>query len=919
MKSGYSFFIQILLSCLLVSAVQGQRNHLFTANVQNQPFTHLVSELEQKSDYKFFFNSLAVDTLFVTVAAIDQSLAEILSTAFKNTDYRYAIDGNRYVYITIQDLILAELPPGFFSGTGTANDTLLRKSDNSMYEEVEKIKVEKLITIGVRGSSNKSSASVAGYVRNRKTGEPVIGASVLIENPLIGVATDPNGYYSINLPRGTHALQIRSMGMRNTERNILLHSDGKLNIEMEEDVLPLKEVIVESEKDERVLGLQMGLERIDIKTMKQIPVAMGEVDILKAVLTLPGVQSVGEATVGFNVRGGATDQNLILFNDATIYNPSHLFGFFSSFNADLLKNVELYKSGIPAEYGGRISSVLDVTTREGNKRKWGGSGGISPITGRFALEGPIVKDKSSFLIGGRSTYSDWILKQSSYDRVKNSEAAFYDLNLNISHEINSKNNIYLSGYTSKDRFKLEGDTAYGYSNQALSAKWRHIFNNKFFGVLTGNYSGYDYTISSDNNPVNAFDLTYSIQQLQAKADFTYFLNSKHTLTFGASSINYQLSPGTLNPTGSESLVIPDVLQNEQAFESAVYVGDNYEVNSQLSLYGGLRYSFYRNYGPREVFIYQNGSTLDVNTMIDTVSYTKGQTVSTSGGPEVRLSARYSLLKNTSVKLSYNRLRQYVQMLSNTTAIAPTDIWKLSDPYIKPLLGDQFSIGYYKNSRTKSFEISIEAYYKIMQNFLDYKGGAELILNHHIETDVLNSQGKAYGAELMIKKTSGKLNGWLSYTYSRSLIKTKGESDTETINRGEYYPSNYDKPHAINFIGNYKFNRRFSFSANMVYSTGRPITLPLAKYTIDGAERLLYSDRNEYRIPDYFRTDISINIEGNHKIKKLAHSSWSLSVYNLTGRRNAYSVYFTSDDGLVRGYKLSIFGNPIPTITYNFKF
>lgn len=918
MKSG-SFFIQILLSCLLVSAVRGQQNHLFTVNVQNQPFTHLVSDLEQKSNYKFFFNSPAVDTLLVTVAAIDQSLAEILSTAFKNTNYRYAIDGNRYVYITIQDVILTELPSDFFDRTGLSSDTLPRKPDDARFEEAEKIKVEKLITIGIRGTSNKASANVAGYVRNTKTGEPVIGASVLIENPLIGVATDPNGYYSINLPRGTHALQIRSMGMKNVERKILLHSDGKLNIEMEEDVLPLKEVIVESEKDERVLGLQMGLERIDIKTMKQIPVAMGEVDILKAVLTLPGVQSVGEATVGFNVRGGATDQNLILFNDATIYNPSHLFGFFSSFNADLLKNVELYKSGIPAEYGGRISSVLDVTTREGNKRKWGGSGGISPITGRFALEGPIVKDKSSFLIGGRSTYSDWILKQSSYDRVKNSEAAFYDLNLNISHEINSKNNIYLSGYTSKDRFKLEGDTAYGYSNQALSAKWRHIFNNKFFGVLTGNYSGYDYTISSDNNPVNAFDLTYSIQQLQAKADFTYFLNSKRTLTFGASSINYQLSPGTLNPTGSESLVISDVLQNEQAFESAVYVGDNYEVNSHLSLYGGLRYSFFRNYGPREVFIYQNGSALDVNTMIDTVSYTKGQTVSTSGGPEVRLSARYSLLKNTSVKLSYNRLRQYVQMLSNTTAIAPTDIWKLSDPYIKPLLGDQFSIGYYKNSRTKSIEISIEAYYKIMQNFLDYKGGAELILNHHIETDVLNSQGKAYGAEFMVKKTSGKLNGWLSYTYSRSLIKTKGESDTETINRGEYYPSNYDKPHAINFIGNYKFNRRFSFSANMVYSTGRPITLPLAKYTIDGAERLLYSDRNEYRIPDYFRTDLSINIEGNHKIKKLAHSSWSLSVYNLTGRRNAYSVYFTSDDGLVRGYKLSIFGNPIPTITYNFKF
>ncbi len=919
MKLSRIFLICLSLTCLTFTQAFSQRDKSISVEFPNQPFNQLVLELEQKTEYRFFYNPASVDSLVVTVTASNKTVSEILDEVFRNSEYRYAIDGNRYVYITIQEPILTELPSDFFSRTGSSSDSLRRKGDNSRFEEAEKVKIEKLITIGVRGSTNKPTASIAGYVRNKKSGEPVIGASVLIENPLIGVATDPNGYYSITLPRGTHQVKIRSMGMKNTERNVLLHSDGKLNIEMEEDVLPLKEVVIESDRDERVLGLQMGLERIDIKTMKQIPVAMGEVDILRAVLTLPGVQSVGEATVGFNVRGGATDQNLILFNDATIYNPSHLFGFFSAFNADLLKNVELYKSGIPAEYGGRISSVMDVTTRDGNKRKWGGSGGISPITGRFALEGPIVKDKSSFLIGGRSTYSDWILKQLSSEQLKNSEASFYDLNLNISHEINTKNNIYVSGYISKDRFKLQGDTSYSYSNKVASVKWRHIFSNKFFGVLTGNYSGYDYTISSQNNPVNAFDLTYDIQQLQAKADFNYFLNSKHTLNFGLSTINYKLSPGTLSPTGTESLVIPDVLQNEQALESAAYIGDNFEVNSRLSLYGGLRYSFFRNYGPRDLYIYKDGSPKDVSTIIDTVSYSTGEKLSTSGGPEVRLSARFNLLRNTSLKISYNRMRQYVQMLSNTTAIAPTDIWKLSDPYIKPLIGDQLSVGYYHNSRTKSIEVSIEAYYKLMKNFLDYKGGAELILNHHIETDVLNSQGKAYGAEFMVKKASGKLNGWLSYTYSRSLIKTQGPSETETINRGEYYPSNYDKPHAVNFIGNYKFNRRFSTSVNIVYGTGRPITLPLAKYTLDGAERLLYSDRNQYRIPDYFRTDISLNIEGNHKIKKLAHSSWSLSVYNLTGRRNAYSVYFTSVDGIVQGYKLSIFGNPIPTITYNFKF
>jgi hypothetical protein len=916
MKIAKSFLL-FLLSCSISFNTLAQGEKTISGEFSNQPFSNLVTALEQMTDYKFFFYSDQTDSLIVTISFSNKTVSEVLDEAFRNSDFRYSIDVNKYVYITLREPILTELPSNFFSGNNLL-DSVNHKKENTRFEEAEMVKVEKLTIIGTRDANNKSTATVAGYIRAAKTGEPVIGASVLIEKPLIGVATDGNGFYSITLPKGTQQLRIRSIGMKSIDRNVLLHSDGKLNIEMDEDVLPLKEVVVESEKDERVLGLQMGLEKIDIKTMKQIPVALGEVDILKAVLTLPGVQSVGEATVGFNVRGGATDQNLILFNDATIYNPSHLFGFFSAFNADLIKNVELYKSGIPAEYGGRISSVLDIKTREGNKRKWAGSGGISPITGRFALEGPIVKDKSSFLIGGRSTYSDWLLKKIPSSNFQNSKASFYDLNLAITQEINSKNNLYISGYISNDRFKLQGDTAYSYSNQAASIKWRHIFNNKLLGTLTASYSGYDYAINSTQNSVNAFNLSYTIDQLNTKADFNYFLNSKHTLGFGIGSIHYKLAPGSLQPTGSESLVVPNVLQNEQALESSVYLGDNFEVTPQLSVYGGLRYSFFQNIGPRDLFVYQPGSPKDVSTIIDTVSFTSGKRISHSSGPEIRLSARYSISRNTSVKVSYNRLRQYIQMLSNTTAIAPTDIWKLSDPYVKPLIGDQISIGYY-HSMKKSIEFSIEGYYKIMHNFLDYKGGAELILNHHIETDILNADGKAYGVEFLVKKTSGKINGWLSYTYSRSLLKTAGETDSETINRGEYYPSNYDKPHSVNFIGNYKFNRRFSMSLNFVYSTGRPITLPIAKYTLEGSSRLLYSDRNQYRIPDYFRSDFSLNIEGNHKIKKLAHSSWSVSVYNLTGRRNAYSIYFKSENGTVKGYKLSIFGSAIPTITYNFKF
>ena len=884
---------------------------------KNVTFTQFIEELEKKSDYRFFFNPVWVDSLVITIIVSDKTISEILDEVLIDAELKYAITQAHQVYITLKAPVATELPIDFFDNSVASGDSLKKNYDYSRFEEDEKAKTEKPIGIGSKGSNTKATASIAGYVRNINSGEPVIGATVMIEDPLIGVATDPFGYFSISLPKGPHQLKIRSIGMKSTERRVILNADGKLNIELEEDVTPLKEIIVESERDAKVMSMQMGTEKLDLKTMKQIPLALGEVDIIKAVLTLPGVQTVGEGTVGFNVRGGATDQNLILFNEAVIYNPSHLFGFFSAFNPDLLKNVELYKSGIPAEFGGRISSVLDISTREGNKKKFSGSGGISPITGRLALEGPIIKEKSSFLIGARSTYSDWLLNQIPSSELKDSEASFYDVNLNINHEFSSKDYLHVSGYLSKDRFKLQNDTSYSYSNKMAALKWRHIFNNRFFAELGGNYSGYDYAIESKKNPVNAFNLSYAIQQSNIKADFNYFLNTKHTINFGVGTIFYQLTPGSLNPLGNESLVASDILQNEQATESAFYLGDQFELNSRLSLYAGVRYSLFRNTGPRDVFIYEPGVSKDVITIIDTVSYTAGQKISTSGGPEVRLSARYALSVKSSLKLSFNRMRQYLQMLSNTTAIAPTDIWKLSDPYIKPLLGDQVSIGYYHN--VKTLELSAEVYYKKMQNFLDYKGGAELILNPHIETDVINAEGKAYGAEFLIKKPNGKLNGWLSYTYSRSLIRTQGDLPSEVINRGEYYPSNYDKPHAFNFISNYKFNRRFSMSTNVTYSTGRPITLPLAKYDIDGTSRLFYSDRNQYRIPDYFRIDFGLNIEGNHKIRKLAHSSWNISVYNLTGRRNAYSVYFTSENGVVKGYKLSIFGSAIPTITYNFKF
>ncbi len=914
--------MRLLVALLLVAlplCVAAQQRDKVTGNFNGTRFAQFAQQVESQTDFHFYYRLGDVDSVFVTVNANNELVSKVLEKALTGTTLQFNIFETS-IYITKDKSIMTSLPVDFFNqGVQSGQKQIFDYSDYEKKERQRELAEEKLYLIGTKTADLTGEATLTGTITDIKTGEALIGASVYIERPTIGVATDPFGRYTLKLPRGRHELVIKSIGMKVARRQILLYNNGKLDVELEEDIIPLKEVLVESERDVRVTGMQMGVEKLDIKVMKNMPLALGETDIMKVVLTLPGVQTVGEGTVGLNVRGGATSQNLILFNDAVVYNPSHMFGFFSTFNPDVMKSVELYKSGITADYGGRISSVLDVHSREGNLKKFSGSGGISPITGRLTLEGPIIKEKASFLVGMRSTYSDWILKQLNTDRLRNSSASFYDFTANLSYKINDKNTIIANGYLSQDGFKLNADTAYSYSDKNASVKWKHVFNPKLFGVFTGSFSKYNYNIASDKNPVNAFNMAFSIRQANAKADFTYFYTPKHTITAGGGTILYRLSPGSFLPRGEESLVTPDILQNDQGVETGVYVGDNWDITPKTSLYMGLRYSIYQNLGSKDVYQYVNGEPIQTGTRVDTVRYGAGKAVANYGGFEPRVAFRHILGKNSSVKLSFNRLRQYIQMLSNTTAITPTDIWKLSDKYIPPQIGNQISVGYYKNLKGNQFETSLEVYYKTIENAADYKNGAVLLLNHALETDVIRARGKAYGIEFLVKKPLGKMNGWLSYTYSRSFLQTKGAFESETVNQGNWYPSNYDKPHAINLIWNYKVNRRFNFSINTVYSTGRPITLPIAKYEMGGVGRVFYSDRNQYRIPDYFRTDFSVNIEGNHKIRKLAHSSWTFAVYNLTGRHNAYSVFFVSQNGVIKGYQLSIFAQPIPTITYNFKF
>jgi len=662
----------------------------------------------------------------------------------------------------------------------------------------------------------------------------------------------------------------------------------------------------------------MGMDQLKMNAVKQIPAVLGEVDVLRAVLSLPGVKSVGEASTGLNVRGGATDQNLILFNGMNVYNPSHLFGFFSAFDGDVIKDVSLYKSSIPAKYGGRISSVLDITSLDGNDKKIGGSAGIGPLTSKVTLEGPIINSKTTFVAGVRATYSDWILKLLP-EEYSNSSASFHDATLHINHKLNDKNTIYANGYLSGDKFRLNSDTTYQYHNKNANINWKHIFNNRFYGVLSAGIDHYDYNVAFEGDSVSAADLDFAINQYKANLDFSYFLSNKHKLSFGLSSIYYHVNSGTLDPIGKQSLVIADTLETEQALESAVYLSDNFNVSSKFSIDAGLRFSYYNYLGPKHINTYAPGLPKTLDNIISTDFYSKGKNIRTYMYPEYRLSARYLLPGNTSIKASVNSLSQYIHMLTNSTTISPTDVWKLADPNIKPQQGTQVSLGLYKNFKNNTIETSVEVYYKWFSNYLDYRSGAVLVMNHHIETDVINTDGTAYGIELLLKKPTGKLNGWVSYTYSRSLLKQNDPYAGEKINKGMEYPSNFDQPNNINFIGNYRLTHRFSFSLNFTYSTGRPITLPIAEYDYAGSVRVLYSERNAYRVPDYFRSDFSMNLEGNHKVHQKTHNSWTLGIYNLTGRKNAYSVYFISQNGGIQGYKLSIFGTAVPFITYNIRF
>ena len=682
----------------------------------------------------------------------------------------------------------------------------------------------------------------------------------------------------------------------------------------------LSEIVVVGGRQSAVNNLMMGAENFKPQILKNIPSAFGESDIMKIMLTLPGVTSVGEASSGYNVRGGASDQNLILFNGGTVYNPSHLFGLFTSFNSDAVEDVELYKSSVPVEYGGRISSVLKVASKEANMQKLTGSASIGALTSKANLEIPVVKDHVSLLLNARTTYSDWMLKKlPEKSGYRNGTADFYDFGGVLTWKLNSMHRLKIFCYWSSDKFSFSSNDKYGYKNRNISAEWRSILNDKVTATFSTGLDHYDYFNEESSVPTMAARLSFGIDQLWGKLHFRQRLSENHVMNYGLLIQHYNVQAGKYEPIGDASQIMFNQLQKEKALESAAYIDYERSLTDKLSVSAGLRYSMFNALGPRDVKHYYEGSLPSEGTLLETTHETG--IIKTYHAPELRLSLKYAIEENLSLKAGFNTMHQYIHKVSNTSIMSPTDIWKLSDLNIKPQKGWQLATGLYYETPRKDYELSAEAYYKHISDYLNYRSSAVLLMNPHLETDVIATKGKAYGIELQAKKPLGKLNGWVNYTFSRSLLKQDDNRVAMPLNNGDWYPSEYDRPHEVKAVLNYKITERYSFSSNFNYATGRPTTVPAGSYydTYNQKHMPYYTDRNTYRIPDYMRLDLAFNIEPTHKITSFLHTSFSIGVYNALARKNAYNIYYVTENDKIQGYKLSVFGTAIPYVSVNIRF
>ncbi|MFD0862323.1 TonB-dependent receptor domain-containing protein [Sungkyunkwania multivorans] len=766
--------------------------------------------------------------------------------------------------------------------------------------------------------------TLSGTITEAASNESLIGVTILIPELNTGTTSNEYGFYSITIPQGTYEVVYSYIGFKDIRKTITLDQNTKENVALQPQAEELEEVVVTDDIEKvSIRKPEMSVNKLSIKTIKQIPVVLGEVDVIKSILLLPGVTNAGEGASGFNVRGGAADQNLILLDEATIFNSSHLFGFFSVFNPDAIKDIKLYKGGIPARYGGRVSSVLDIFQKDGNSKAFKMNGGIGAVSSRLLAEGPIVKDRGSFLVGGRASYAHLFLKLADNPNL----AYFYDLNTKLTYKLDDKNSLYLSGYFGRDVFSVDESFINTYGNAVGNLRWNHLFSDKLFSNLSLIYSDYFYGLELD---FVGFEWNSGITNFNLKYDLKHYITDNFQLNYGLNNIYYKFNPGEITPNRADSGINPDKLIDKYANEAAVYVDAEHRINDRLSLQYGLRFSHFTRLGQDELNVYANNNPLNYDQSlgiyqkadpIGTESFSRGDVLETFSNFEPRFALAYTLNENTSVKASYNRLSQYLHLLSNTNAPTPLDVWTPSGPFVKPQILDQYAIGYFKNFKDNAYSLETEAFFKTVQNRIDYIDGADLIANDAIEQVILNGEARAYGLELLLRKNEGRFKGWLAYTISRSEQRTPGRTPNEPgINNGEWYKTPFDKTHDLSISGNYLLNNKWTFSSNFLFQTGQPANYPIAQYQFQGVVVPDFGPRNTERLPAYHRLDVSATYTPKPEKARGWQSEWVFGIYNIYSRRNAASITFreNEDTGRNEAVRFSIFGI-VPSVTYNFKF
>jgi len=916
MKAGF-LLIPLLFIVTWASAQVPEK--LMDCHFNRLPFAEFSNKVFRETGVKIFYQKKWVSDLNVSLDVDSVSALQAVTMAIKGSKLEVSVWNNDLVLLAHEKLLtkLPSFEPKTIPTDVAEQDYKSLTTSEKRYIAGRQPDVVQTIRIGRIGAAiNNEKVKILGRVLDQETDNPVAYATIFIQETKTGAVSGNNGFFTIMLRPGKYTALFDFLGYEHKKYRLNVLSSGDFMVKLKKTVFLIDEFVVHGDRQMSVTGRDPGLDKISMRSIKELPMMMGERDILKVSGTLPGIVT-GEGSSGLNVRGGSSDENAFYINKIPIYNTAHLFGFFPAFNSDIIKNFSIYKGYIPAQYGGRLSSVFDIVTRQGNRKHFTAHGGISPISANLVVEGPLIKDRCSLLFSARSTYSDWILKQIKDPMIRGSAANFNDFAGGLNYDI-QKTQISLFVYHSKDHFRLSDISDYRYSNSGASLSFSHNYTKSLRGTFSLIGSQYAFNTIYKQEISSAYEHAYKMGHYEARADFTHILSNTNTLDYGADFILYKLDRGNVIPFGLQSLRNKVDLCKEQGAVAALYISDVYNPLPWLNITAGMRYTLFTPLGPKTVYTYTPDLPIDPRYVNDSIDFGKNKPIRWNSEPDLRAALNIRTDENGTVKLAFNQMHQNLFMLSNTISVAPNAQWTLADYHLLPSRSNQVSLGIFRTLGKSGLDASVEVYYKRTFNYPEFKDGASFLESPHVETAVLQGKQKAYGIEFFLKRSNRKLEGWLTYTYSRSIVQVKGDQTWNSINGGDPYPSNYDIPHVANLVLNYHLSRRVTFSTIVTYKTGKPITYPVSAYYVDGVPYLDYSKRNAYRIPDYFRTDLSLAVEGSLRKNTFMHSSLVLSVYNLTGRQNPYSVYYNTDKGRITSYQYSVIGVPIFTVTWNFK-